>query len=68
MEKDNFADGKPRRSQVVDLPKPTAGAARISNMAELGRMGIEEMAERRIVYPGMPNKEVLNTFRELRTN
>ena len=67
MEKDNFADGKSRRSQVVDLPKPTSGAARISNMAELGRMGIEEMAERRIVYPGMPNKEVLNTFRELRT-
>lgn len=67
MEKDNFADGKPRRSQVVDLPKSTSGAARISNMAELGRMSIEEMAERRIVYPGMPNKEVLNTFRELRT-
>lgn len=67
MEKDNFADGKPRRSQVVDLPKSTSGAARIANMAELGRMSIEEMAERRIVYPGMPNKEVLNTFRELRT-
>lgn len=66
MDKDHIPDGKSRRTQVVDLPKQ-AGAPKITNMAELGRISIEEMAERKILYPGMPNKGVLNTFRELRT-
>lgn len=66
MDKD--ADIKAKRSMVVDMPKSaTAGLPKISNMAELGRMSVEEMAERRIIYPGMPQKNVLNTFRELRT-
>lgn len=67
MDKENMSDGKAKRSQVVDLPKQPPHTAKISNMAELGRMSIEELAERKIVYPGMPSKGVLNTFRELRT-
>lgn len=27
----------------------------------------EELTERKIIYPGMPQREVLNTFREIRT-
>lgn len=66
MEKD--FDSKGKRSQVVDMPKQSAsGHGKISNMAELGRMSVEEMAARKIIYPGMPQKGVLNTFRELRT-
>ena len=67
MDKDN-SEPKAKRSQVLDLPKQGApGSGKISNMAELGRMTVEEMAERKIVHPGMPQKDVLNTFRELRT-
>lgn len=66
MEKD--FDSKGKRSQVVDMPKQSvSGQGKISNMAELGRMTVEEMAERKIIHPGMPQKSVLNTFRELRT-
>jgi protein-tyrosine kinase len=66
MEKD--FDSKGKRSQVVDMPKQSVtGHGKISNMAELGRMTVEEMAERKIIHPGMPQKGVLNTFRELRT-
>lgn len=64
---DKEYDPKLKRSQVVDIPKQPAHQARISNMAELGRMTVEEMAERKIIHPGMPQKSVLNTFRELRT-
>ena len=55
------------RSQVVDMPKQNSPAPKIANMAELGRMSVEELSERKIIYPGMPNSGVLNTFRELRT-
>ena len=66
MDKD--VDSKLKRSQVVDMPKQAqASHVKISNMAELGRMSVEEMAERKIIHPGMPQKSVLNTFRELRT-
>lgn len=67
MDKDSL-ESKAKRSQVVDLPKQgQVSGGKISNMAELGRITIEEMAERKIVHPGMPQKGVLNTFRELRT-
>lgn len=66
MDKD--LDPKLKRSQVVDMPKQAqASQAKIPNMAELGRMSVEEMAERKIIHPGMTHKSVLNTFRELRT-
>jgi len=68
MDKENPNEAKAKRSQVVDLPKQlTPAESKISNMAELGRMSAEELAERKIIYPGMSNKTVLNTFRELRT-
>lgn len=67
MERDN-SDSKFKRSQVVDLPKQSGSTqGKISNMAELSRMSVEEMAERKIIHPGMSQKGVLNTFRELRT-
>lgn len=67
MEKENMND-KQARSQVVDISRQgSSSSARINNMAELGRMSPEEMADRKIIHPGMQNKEVLNTFRELRT-
>lgn len=66
MDKDT--EFKMKRPQVVDMPKQAqAGHGKISNMAELGRMSLEEMSEHKIIHPGMPQKGVLNTFRELRT-
>lgn len=67
MSKDNNNDQFSRGSQVVDLKRAQGTSSRINNMAELGRMSVEEMAARKIVHPGMQNKQVLNTFREIRT-
>ena len=67
MSKDNNNDQFSRGSQVVDLKRAQGSSSRINNMAELGRMSVEEMAARKIVHPGMQNKQVLNTFREIRT-
>lgn len=65
MDKENMSE-RQNRSQVVDL-KPQGNAAKINNMAELGQMSSEEMSDRKIIYPGMQNKEILSTFREIRT-
>lgn len=65
MDKENMSE-RQNRSQVVDL-KPQGNAAKINNMAELGQMSFEEMSDRKIIYPGMQNKEILSTFREIRT-
>jgi len=66
MDKDTKAKGS-ARSQVVDIARGAGGSSRIANMAELGRMAPDEMSERKILHSGMANKEVLNTFREIRT-
>ncbi|WP_101760252.1 AAA family ATPase [Oceanicoccus sp. KOV_DT_Chl] len=39
----------------------------ISNMAEVAFKSHEELAALKIIYPGMPQREVLNSFRDLRT-
>ncbi len=67
MDKDNVREAKELLSQVVDMPKQGMASPKISNMAELGRMSPEELADRKIIFPGMTNSSVLNTFRELRT-
>lgn len=42
-------------------------AAGIRRMAEVLLLSPEELTERKIIYPGMPQREVLNEFREIRT-
>ena len=39
----------------------------IENMVEVTLMTQEELAELKIIYPGMPQRELLNSFRSLRT-
>lgn len=56
------------RSRVIDMARSSGGSSsKIDNMAELSRMSIDEMSERKIIHPGMARREVLNTFREIRT-
>jgi protein-tyrosine kinase len=67
MDNDHNSDKAARRSQVVDIGRHSQDNSKISSMAELGRMTLDELSERKILHPGMPNKEILNTFREIRT-
>lgn len=39
----------------------------IRKMVEVRSMSLEEMDQRKIIYPGMSNRNALNTFREIRT-
>ena len=66
MDNDSKSGNKQVKSQVIDLKRP-ANSSRISNMAELGHMTPDELTARKIINASMPNKEVLNTFREIRT-
>ncbi|PCJ16917.1 MAG: hypothetical protein COB04_09900 [Gammaproteobacteria bacterium] len=42
-------------------------AKNIKEMVEVRSMSIGEMEHRKIIYPGMDNRSVLNAFREIRT-
>ncbi|MAR90237.1 MAG: polysaccharide biosynthesis protein [Pseudomonadota bacterium] len=66
MDKDTRSKKVPGQSQVIELSRQNA-SSRIRNMAELGSMTPDELSARKILHPGMANKEVLNTFREIRT-
>lgn len=43
-------------------------AKKIKEMVEVRSMSIGEMEQRKIIYPGMENRSVLNAFREIRTS
>jgi len=66
MDNESRPGNKPVKSQVIDM-KRHGSTSRIGNMAELGHMTPDELTARKIINAGMPNKEVLNTFREIRT-
>ena len=51
---------KPSNKQVEE-------GAEISRMGEVDRFSDDELEQRKIIYGGMPNAKILNTFRELRT-
>lgn len=61
-------DKEPQRGRVVGIPQEREqAAAGIRRMAEVLLLSPEELTERKIIYPGMPQREVLNEFREIRT-
>ena len=39
----------------------------IKEMAEIRRLGMEELLARKLIYPGMQQRDILNSFREIRT-
>ncbi|MGI9286954.1 MAG: CpsD/CapB family tyrosine-protein kinase [Pseudomonadales bacterium] len=51
----------------LDTLDSKKGRQQILKMAEVKLLDDEELNTRKIIYPGMPNRGVLNTFRELRT-
>lgn len=60
-------DKEPRGKVVGFASEREQAAAGIRRMAEVLLLSPEELTERRIIYPGMPQREVLNEFREIRT-
>jgi len=67
MAKKNKSISGVRRPQVIDMYKSKDASSKIANMAELGSMSADELSDRKIVHSGMPNKEALYAFREIRT-
>lgn len=53
-------------ANVAPLAANTA-AGNIKDMAEVALMSQDEMAAYKIIYPGMQQRELLNSFRDLRT-
>lgn len=49
---------------AVSVPK---SSGTIKQMAEVLMLSPEELTERKIIYPGMRQREILNSFREIRT-
>ena len=63
---------KPSRGEVLelgarDLERERESRTKIQRMAEVQQLPPPELEERKIIYPGMKNREALNVFRELRT-
>lgn len=51
----------------LDPTEHKKGRQQIRKMAEVKLLDNDELSARNIIYPGMANREVLNTFRDLRT-
>lgn len=65
-----MSDNKEFQPNIVDLgPRGRSGATAedIAEMMEIRRMGPEELQQKKIIYPGMSQREVLHAFREIRT-
>lgn len=63
---------KPTRGEVLELgarevEKERESRTKIQRMAEVKQLPPPELDERKIIYPGMKNRQILNVFRELRT-
>ena len=56
----------PNRADMVQNPK-LRSASQIRKMAEITPLSAAELEDQKIVFPGMANTAVLNTFREIRT-
>lgn len=54
---------------IVGLGKADQEASRgsIGEMAEIRRLDTEELLSRKLIYPGMQQRDILNAFREIRT-
>ena len=39
----------------------------ISEMAEIRRLNTDELVAKKLIYPGMKQRDILNSFREIRT-
>lgn len=52
-------------SKVSTLPEGDGNS--IKSMAEVSLLTQEELAALKVIYPGMPQREILNSFRDLRT-
>ena len=55
--------------KVFDLSSAAANKAsgQIEKMGEVSRLTNDDLNARRLIYPGMTQREILNTFREVRT-
>ncbi len=51
----------------LDATETKKGRQQIRRMAEVKLLDNDELSARNIIYPGMSNRAVLNTFRDLRT-
>lgn len=55
------------KQEINTESRVVARKARITSMDDVGQLSKEELADRKLVHPGMSNKEFLNSFREIRT-
>lgn len=55
------------KQEINTETRVVARKARITSMDDVGQLSKEELADRKLVHPGMSNKEFLNSFREIRT-
>lgn len=55
-----------RGSKVIDIARTRSARSKITNMVELGVLTPDELCERKIVHPSMKNRDVLNTFRDIK--
>jgi len=57
----------PRDNETENHASGQDSARGISFMEDVRRLSTEELDERKIIYPGMHNRDIINRFRELRT-
>lgn len=55
------------RKRVLELENLVSTSRQIANMAEPTRLSKEELDAHKIIYPDMENRELVDSFRELRT-
>lgn len=54
-------------TQDITSDNRSISRAQIRQMSEVGELSENELSDRKIIYPGMKERHVLNSFRDLRT-
>ena len=61
------SDGHELVSKRGDLSEKIQASKQIANMQEPRRLNRDDLDERRIIYPESPDRNLVNRFRQLRT-
>jgi len=56
-----------RRADRTDITQRVRASKQIANMQEPRRLNRDDLDERRIIYPESPDRNLVNRFRQLRT-